>query len=334
MQAEKKAAAAKVETPLSDVIQKYLAARKWNPRRSDAENVNDGRLRPRTWEEAKRYLEGDYWKPLRSKAVDEIGRREIVAQVLAIEDASGKRTADCARAHLGMCFAWAVDRYNLLANPVLGIKARGKTVRRSRTLSPSEIREVWAASFSAAPQAGGEFGRIVRLLLLTGQRRDEIANLAWDELNTADARIELPPERTKNHLPHVVPLSDQAAEVLAGVERVAGDVFVFGRGEVAGFSGWSKAKAALDRRIAAARKEARIKEEMPRWTLHDLRRTVSSGMAALKIEPAVVEAVLNHISGVKAGVAGTYNQYAYLDEKREALKAWGDTSRSWSGRAQ
>jgi integrase len=260
---------------------------------------------------------------LRSKAVDGIGRAEIVKQLREIEDASGKRTADCAKAHLGMCFAWAMDRYALLANPVLGIKARGGTARRTRTLTNDEIRELWIASKASGPQGGDHFERIVKLLLLTAQRRDEIANLPWSELNNADARIELPPERTKNHLPHMVPLSDQAAEVLAGVERVEGDTFVFGRGEVAGFSGWSRAKAALDARIAKARKQAGVKERMPRWTIHDLRRTAASGMAGLKIEPAHIEAVLNHVSGVKAGVAGTYNQYAYLDEKREALKAWG-----------
>ncbi|MEI7876008.1 MAG: site-specific integrase, partial [Alphaproteobacteria bacterium] len=154
-----------------------------------------------------------------------------------------------------------------------------------------------------------DYGRVVRLLVLTGCRRDEIGSLRWSEINRDARLIALPGERTKNSRPHDVPLSDAALGVLDSAPRRVNRDFVFGEGK-GGFSGWSKAKAELDARLP-----------MKPWTLHDLRRTAATRMADVGIQPHVIEAVLNHVSGHKAGVAGIYNRSAYEKEKHAALDA-------------
>jgi integrase len=218
---------------------------------------------------------------------------------------------------------------------VLHINPRAENGARDRTLTEVELREVWLA----ADCLGGDYGRIVKLLILTGQRRDEIGSLFWAEIQTHgdDMRIELPGERTKNHRPHIVPLSADAAAVLPS--RPNDRLMVFGRIGT-GFSGWSKAKAELDEAIAAARRARRVRTAMPPWRLHDIRRTVVTQLVESRTrtvetpdgpreetwrfaEPHVVEAIVNHSSGHKAGVAGTYNKALYLSERRQALELWG-----------
>src|SRR5262249_44151720 len=151
-----------------------------------------------------------------------------------------------------------------------------------------------------------DYGRIVRLLILTAQRREEIGGLLRTEVNRDAKQIELPGARIKNGRPHDVPLSDEAlAELDAAPER-DGRLPVFGTGQ-GGYSGWSKSKQALD-------EAAKLSQP---WTLHDLRRTVATRMAdspedgGLGVLPHVIEAILNHVSGHKAGVAGIYNRSTY-----------------------
>jgi integrase len=139
--------------------------------------------------------------------------------------------------------------------------------------------------------------------------------MSWDELDLHQGVWRIPRDRTKNGLPHEVPLSEIAIAILDDQPRRGGKQLVFGEGE-GSFQGWSKAKAALDRRILLAGAQL-----LP-WRLHDLRRTVATGMAELGTLPHVVEAVLNHISGHKAGVAGIYNRATYFQERREALRQW------------
>ena len=170
-----------------------------------------------------------------------------------------------------------------------------------------------------------DHGHIVKLLILTGQRRSEIGDLAWSEIDFAKRQIELPEHRTKNGRPHIVPLSDEALAILKRLPRQKGRDLIFGVG-AGGFSGWSKAKADLDGRIRKARREAGPKaKSMVAWTLHDLRRSFVThvsehGFAA----PHAVEAIVNHINGAKAGIAGVYNRASYLNEKRQALELWGE----------
>ena len=151
--------------------------------------------------------------------------------------------------------------------------------------------------------------------------------LTWTEIQTDGdgMRIELPGERTKNHNPHVVPLSAAAAAVLPPRPNTPDCLMVFGRLGT-GFSGWSKAKTELDLAIAATRNKRRVKEPMTAWRLHDLRRTFVTMLGDLGIAPPhIVEATVNHVSGHRAGVAGTYNKALYLGECWRAPEAWGGT---------
>jgi integrase len=170
--------------------------------------------------------------------------------------------------------------------------------------------------------------------MLTLQRREEIAGLREDELDGTDKLIALPPERTKNSRPHDVPLSAQARAVLTNQPRRDDREFVFGEGSGA-FSGFSAAKAKLDEKIAERREQADKKAKpMPDWTLHDLRRTGATRMADLGVQPHVIEAILNHVSGHKSGVAGIYNRSTYAAEKRAALDLWGAHVQTLLARAE
>ena len=144
--------------------------------------------------------------------------------------------------------------------------------------------------------------------------------MRWSEIDHAKSLIALSGERTKNGRPHDVPLSPAAVTIMERQPRRVGRELVFG--ERAGpFQGWSKAKAALDKAIA---KNSAENGRVAPWRLHDVRRTVATRMADLGIQPHVVEAVLNHVSGHKAGVAGIYNRSVYAAEKRAALDIWGN----------
>jgi integrase len=223
------------------------------------------------------------------------------------------------RSSLSTFFAWAIDRHHARENPCIGIKDRAPANGgRKRTLSPAELREVWLAA-----DGDHDHDRIVRLLILTGQRREEIGGLARGELDLVRRRIELPAERTKNKRAHIVPLSKPAIAVLAGIGEREESPHVFGRLRTP-FSGWSRCKARLDARIAANRKKAGIKEPMPHWTLHDLRRSFATLMRERRLgDPHLIELILNHASGTRGGVAGVYDRSERLEERREALEKWG-----------
>jgi integrase len=277
--------------------------------------------RPRYYLEIHRHLTKD-WKLLAATAIRAVTRQNIVDVIDAIAVDQGRVAADRAKTALSGAFVWAIDKGHCDATPVLHIKRRAKNGSRERTLTADELKEVWLA----AEDVGGDYGLIVKLLILTGQRRDEIGRLAWAEVreNGDDMRIELPGERTKNHKPHIVPLSAEAVVGLPPRPDTSDRAMVFGRRLVKGFSGWSKCKVELDQAIAAARRKRRIKDAMPPWRLHDLRRTFVTMVGELGFAPPhVVEAIVNHVSGTKAGVAGTYNKALYLEERKQALVAWG-----------
>ena len=160
---------------------------------------------------------------------------------------------------------------------------------------------------------GWPFGPLVKLLILTGQRRDEVARMPWAELDLAERLWRLPRERTKNNRPHEIPLSDAAMAVLDSMPRIDGP-YVFSTNGEGPASNYAKNKRKFDALLPA---------DMPAWRLHDLRRTVASGMARLGIGLPVIEKVLNHTSGSFAGIVGVYQQHTFADEKRQALEAWG-----------
>ena len=270
-------------------IKKYLEAKR-------------GELRPSTLEQVTHHLE-TVWRPLHSLALGSISRAHVAPVVSAIAKERGPVAANRARANLSAFFHWAIGEGLCDNNPVVGTNKQTENGPGDRALSMAEAAHVWLA----APD--NDYGRIVRLLLLTGCRRDEIGGLRWSEVDLNARTITLPGERTKNGRPHVIPLSEPAMALLGAVNRRADRDPVFGLGD-GGFSGWSKSKAAL---------EVKLAEE---WTLHDLRRTVATRMADIGVQPHVIEALLNHVSGHKAGVAGTYNLSTYAAEKKSALDLW------------
>jgi integrase len=299
--AEKRTAAGKRQGTLGSLIEKYLDERR-------------AKLRPRYYAELKRQLEKD-WRSLHAQPLGDISRQGVIGVIDQIATEQGPTAADRARVALGGFFGWAIERGFRETNPTLHISPRAESGSRERVLTEPELVEVWQACHD------DDYGKIVRLLILTGQRRAEIGDLGWSEIDPGKRQIELPASRVKNGRPHLVPLSDQALEILESIER--GDrELVFGRGS-GGFSGWSKAKAELNDRIAEARKAAGISKPMPPWVLHDLRRSFVTHLNENKIAPPhVIEAIVNHVSGHLAGVAGVYNKAAYLAERRSALEQW------------
>lgn len=269
-------------------------------------------------------LEADDLTSWRDRPITSIVKRDIrdvIDQMIARDAPAG---ANRTLAYLKRFFSWCVEEEYLTASPAAGIKRPTQERGRERNLSTAEIREVW----QAFETEGGAFGAIFELALLTGQRRGEVVGIKTGELVNLDGKEpqwELPSTRTKNKLPHIVPLSRQAIEIIRTRPKIGKAGLLFTTTGETVISGFSKAKERIDDTIAANRKAAGVREAMPQWTIQDLRRTVSTRMHEdLEIQPHVVEAVLNHISGHRAGVAGTYNRALYLKEKREALTAWAD----------
>ncbi len=292
---EKAAAKARARITFEAVVERYL-------------KHAQGRLKPRSFEEVERHLR-KHWQPLQALPLDKIGRALIAARLEEIAETNGPIASNRARAALSSLFAWAVATGQAESNPVTGTIRVAGEVSREHVIAGEELAAIWRAC------RDDDHGRIVRLLLLTGQRRDEVGDMRWSELDLARGIWTIPRERTKNRLPHEVRLSDPALEILQNVPRREEREFVFGEGR-GGFSGWSKSKARLDTRIT------KVGSLVRHWRLHDLRRTVATRLSELGTLPHVVEAVLNHISGHKAGVAGIYNRATYAKEKSEALEQW------------
>lgn len=262
--------------------------------------------RPRTQTERKRHLARD-WRFLHELSIGEITRRQIAARLLDLRIHHGPIAANRSRGTLNALFVWSMQQGIVETNPVAGTARPAEEVTRDRVLTRDEVKAIWQGTSGV-----GDYNKIVRLLVLTGQRREEIAAMRWSELDFERSLWTIPSERTKNKRPHDVPLSTQVVGILNDApERPERDL-LFGEGKGA-FSGWSQSKQRLDRRSAVSG-----------WTLHDLRRTVVTGMAELGTQPHVIEAVVNHVSGHRAGVAGTYNRAIYATEKRAALEIWAD----------
>jgi integrase len=265
------------------------------------------RLKPRSFQEVHRHLR-HHWAPLSQLAVSNIRRPDVAARLGCIARDNGPFAANRARSALSALFSWAIGEGIANENPVAGTNKATDEISRDRVLSSEELRLAWR-------HAGlGHYGAIVRLLILTGQRREEVGGMLWSEIDLDAALWSIGPDRTKNGLPHDVPLSPAAVSILRGIPRRDDRDYVFGSSS-GPFQGWSNAKAALDARMTAAAK-------MQPWRLHDIRRTVATRLGDIGVLPHVIEAILNHVSGHKAGVAGIYNRAIYAAEKREALNRW------------
>jgi integrase len=263
-----------------------------------------GRRRERTLQEIRRHLERNL-APLHRLHIKNIDRRRVADELVRLTAENGAVQSNRTRSSLSAFLNWCIGEGYLDVN-VAAQTNKHEEVARSRVLEDRELRAIW----HALPEQG-DYRDLIRLLILTGQRLREIANLAWQEVDLDKAIITLPPNRTKNHRPHVVPLSAPVLEILKGRAREEREL-VFGSG-VRGFSNFSKSKRLLDER-------AKLKAP---WVVHDLRRSVATGLAKL-VQPHIVECVLGHVGGFRAGIASTYNLHAYEDEKRQALNLWGE----------
>jgi integrase len=252
-----------------------------------------------------RYLDR-YAGPLHGLPVKAIDRRRIADLMDVVAAERGNVTSNRFHAALSALFSWAIRRGLADTNPVIGTEVR-KEQSRDRVLSDTELAIIWGSVW------GDDYADIIRLLMLTGCRAREISDLRWSEIDFERGIISLPPERTKNGRPHDIPMSQTVRDILAA--RKNGRDFVFGRG--GGFKGWGKCKERLDAAI-----EKKLGKPLPGWVTHDLRRTFATRLADLGIQPHIIEACLNHISGHRGGVAGIYNRSAYRAEKAQAVALW------------
>jgi integrase len=239
----------------------------------------------------------------------DITRRDVIDLLDGIVDAGKPIAANRALAAVRKMFNWCLERDILEETPFAGVKPPTDEQPRDRVLKDFELRAVWLA----ANQLGGPFAGLVKLLILTGQRRDEVARMQWAEINLNAGLWLLPAERVKNKLAHEIPLSAAALTVLEALPRI-GDQFVLTTSGEAPSSNYSKHKRRLD---------ALLPPDMVAWRLHDIRRSVASGMAQIGVSLPVIEKCLNHISGTFSGIVSVYQKHTFAEEKRAAFDAWG-----------
>ena len=241
-----------------------------------------------------------------NRPAERLARKDVVQLLDRLPPSMARATAAYGRA----CYGWGAKRESVPGNPFVSLPVQA-SAKRDRVLDDAEVARVWAAALGTpAP-----FGPIVRLLLLTGQRREEVGGMAWAEVSADLATWTIPAERTKNGVPSVVPLPAPAQEMLQARltevrDQRRGLVFP-GEGGKAVFGGWSKSKAKLDKDSGVTG-----------WRLHDLRRTVATGLQRLGVRLEVTEAVLNHVSGSRGGIVGIYQRHDWAAEKRTALDGW------------
>jgi integrase len=288
--------------------QRLGAARTLRSVADDYLAMKQSKLRPASYRMAKLYLTGGYFRPLHAAAITDIMRADIAPCLNRIERDSGHVTAHLARSALSSLYSWALKEGIVEQNPVIGTRDPGKANARDRVLKDLELGHVWRAC------GDDDYGRIVRLMICTGCRRDEIGGLRWSEV-TDDGTIELPAARVKNGHAHVLPLPPLAQSIIASIPQRAGREHLFGERSSGGHTGWARCKSDLDARLAG---------KVAAWRVHDLRRSVATRMADIGVEPHIIEAILNHYSGHRAGDAGVYNRSKYGPQIRAALALWND----------
>jgi integrase len=256
--------------------------------------------------EVSRLLRREIGKAWTSKSIHEITKRNVVEVISAIEQRGAPIAANKTLKSIKTFLRWCVGQAVLDKSPAEGVPLPTKEVARDRVLDDQELTQV----ILAARKVGGPYGGIVELLALTGQRREEVARLSWEELDLKQQVWTIPKSRTKNAKAHVVHLSEQSIDVLKRARRQG--PLVFSLLGIKSFQEFSKAKSALDQLSGVSK-----------WRLHDLRRTCVSGMARLGVAPHVADKILNHQSGTISGVAAVYQRHEFLAERRTALDLWG-----------
>jgi integrase len=256
--------------------------------------------------EISRLLRREVGRPWADRSIHEITKRDVVELVTAIEQRGAPVAANKALKSIKTFLRWCVGRAVLDQSPAEGVPLPAKEVARDRVLDDEELARI----ILAARQIGGPYGGIVELLALTGQRREEVARLRWEELDLAQRFWTLPRSRTKNAKAHVVQLSEQSMTLLRRIDQRG--LYVFSPLGGKPFQKFSQAKHLLDQRSGVTG-----------WRLHDLRRTCVSGMARLGIAPHIADKILNHQTGTISGVAAVYQRHEFLAERKDALERWG-----------
>lgn len=249
------------------------------------------------------------FKPLFAWPLDEIKRPDVVRVLDQIVADGTALRANRALAALKKMLNWCVDRGVIETSPVVGLKPPAKEVARDRVLTTKELVTCW----NAATKEGAPFEQFVHMLILTGQRRGEVAEMRWSEIDFDNALWTIPAKRAKNATTHVVPLAPLALSILRGLPRYLNSDFVFTTTGKTPISGFGRLKRRFDEALP---------DDTEDWRFHDIRRTTATNMAILGVQPHVIEAVLNHKTGIVSGVAAVYNRHAYFNEKREALERW------------
>jgi integrase len=261
----------------------------------------------RTADQVERTLQHDVLPHWGKRSIHDIDKPDVILLLDAVVARGSPIMANRLLALLSKLFNWCLSRGLITASPCTGIEAPSKEKARDRVLTDDELVSI----HETIRNMGGAFGPIVEMLLLTGQRLREVSETTWEELDLDNALWTIPSSRTKNEKPHFVHLSDQAVTVISNITPI-GD-YVFTTNGKTPFSGFSKSKKRLNEL-----------SEVTDWTLHDIRRTVVSGMARLGIQPHIADKILNHQSGTISGVAAVYQRHEFLDERKTALDAWSN----------
>ena len=269
----------------------------------------------KNWQEPKRIFEKDVLPFIGSKPIDEVKKEDIIKILDEISNRGAGIMANRTLAHMRKFFNWCVQRDLIDHPPTYMVAAPAKKKTRNRVLNDFEIKNIW----EACEQFGYPFGDLVRLLILTGQRRGEVASMRWKDYNKDEKLWTQPREFTKSDREHYIPLSDMTIEILEDVFNLGS--YIFTSSGTRPFENFSRDKKRLDQKLKKIYKAKNL-PAMPHWTIHDLRRTVASGLARLKVAPHVIEKILNHSTGQISGVAAIYNRYEYADEMRDALDQW------------
>ncbi len=270
-------------------------------------------VRANTFILMRRYLTGPYFRTLHGKPVDGITRKDIATRLLAIVGDNGSVTAVRARSTMHSFFVWAMQMGLVEHNPVIGAVKPKDNASRTRVLDDAEIAAIWRAC------GDDDYGRVLRLMVLTACRRQEIGGMRWSELDAERGTWTLPGGRSKNGRAHTLSLPAMAWDIIRSVPRLAGRDQLFGVSAGDGFTAWAQAKAALDQRLG---------DTVAPFVLHDIRRSTATRLADLGVQPHVIEQILNHQSGHRSGVAGIYNRSSYEREVRTALTLWADHIRA------
>ncbi len=266
------------------------------------------RLRDSHIAEVKRRFLAEVLPAIGARSFETVNRDTLVRLLDRLE-ARAPRVAGHLFYDLRVFYKWAVQQGMIAASPMEGLDPPVKPEPRERVLTNEELGKIWKACCNP-----GAYHTIIKLLILTAQRRGEVAGSRWSEFELSTGLWTIPKHRTKNGKEHRLPLPKRATEILTEWHSVAGSgphVFASEGSKRSSFSGFSKSKRRLDELSG-----------VHNWTVHDLRRTTATNLAEMRIPPHVIERVLNHTGGSISPIARVYNRHAYEDEMRDALERW------------